>query len=83
MSFIDAITAAPADADFVGYKTIGGWAIVHRRSDGIWDTCASLNSTGYDFFISGINARGKSYWSYDSRQFICGTIEQLARDIAA
>ena len=79
MTFQSATKAAPDDAEFVGYKNIGGWVILQRRSDGAWDTCANLNSIGYDFFIAGINARGKSYWSHESRQFLTGTIEQLAR----
>lgn len=79
MSFIEAIAAAPADADFVGYKQAGGWVIIQRRSDGIWHTCAQTDSVGYDLILSGISARGKSYWSHESQQFICGTIEQVAR----
>lgn len=85
MTFQSATKAAPADADFVGYKNIGGWVILQRRSDGAWDTCANLNSVGYDLIVSGISARGKSYWSHESQMFMCGTIEQLARheEIAA
>lgn len=79
MAFIEVIAAAPADADFVGYKQAGGWVIIQRRSDGIWHTCAQTDSVGYDLILSGISARGKSYWSYESQQFICGTIEQVAR----
>jgi hypothetical protein len=83
MTFQSAIAAAPADADFVGFKNIGGWVIIQRRSDGAWDTCANLNSIGYDFFITGLSARHKSYWSHESQQFICGTVEQMVREIAA
>jgi hypothetical protein len=79
MTFQSAIAEAPKDADFVGYKNIGGWVIIQRRSDGAWDTCANLNNVGYDLFVSGVNARGKSYWSYESRMFMTGTVEQLSR----
>jgi hypothetical protein len=83
MTFKSATSSAPADADFVGYKNIVGWVIIQRRSDGAWDTCANLNNIGYDIFIAGISARGKSYWSYESQQFMCGTAEQMVREIAA
>lgn len=77
MSFKQATTEAPASADFVAYQQIGGWVIVQRRSDGIWDVCANTNSVGYDFFVAGVSARKQSLWSYESRQFICGTLDQL------
>jgi len=83
MTFQSAIAAAPADADFVGFKNIGGWVIIQRRSDGAWDTTANTNNVGYDLIISGISARGKSYWSYESQQFMCGTVEQMVREIEA
>ena len=83
MTFLSAIAAAPADADFVGYKNIGGWVILQRRSDGAWDTCANTNNIGYDLIIKGISERGKSFWSHESQQFMCGSVEQLVREIAA
>lgn len=82
MSFINAIAAAPANADFVAYKQIGGWVIVQRRSDGIWDVCANTNSVGYDVFVAGVAARRMSLWSYESRMFICGDVGQLDREEA-
>lgn len=79
MSFIDAISTAPADADFVAYKAIGGWVIIQRRSDGIWDTCAQTNSSGYAIFVAGVVARSMSLWSHESKQFITGTVDQIMR----
>lgn len=76
-AFTDAINAAPADADFVGFPTIGGWVVAARRSDGIWDTCANLTTHGYAIFVAGVAANKLSFWSYESRQFICGTVDQL------
>lgn len=79
MSFKQATTEAPADADFVAFANIGGWVIVQRRSDGIWDVCANTNGVGYGLFALGISAQRKSLWSLDSRQFVVGTVEQLKR----
>jgi len=79
MTFQSATKAAPADADFVSYKNMGGWVIIQRRSDGAWDTCANLSTAGYGLMVSGISAQDRALWSYVSRQFITGNIEQLAR----
>lgn len=84
MSFQSAIAIAPADADFISYlSSPNGWVIAERRSDGIWDTCANLTSSGYVFFCAGVDSQRKALWSYESRQFITGTIEQLTRLIDA
>ena len=77
MSFKQATAEAPASADFVAYQQIGGWVIIQRRSDGIFDVCANTNSIGYDFFVAGVSARKQSLWSLESRQFICGNVSQL------
>lgn len=82
MTFKSAIESAPADADFVGYKNIGGWVILQRRSDGIWDVCANTNASGYDLIVAGISGHHKSYWSHDTQEFMCGTVEQMVREIA-
>ena len=79
MTFQSATKTAPADADFVSYKNMGGWVIIQRRSDGAWDTVANLSTVGYGLMVSGISAQDKSLWSYVSHQFITGTIEQLSR----
>ncbi len=83
MTFKSATTSAPADADFVGFKNIGGWVIVQRRSDGAWDTTANTNGVGYDMFVAGVSASRKSFWSYETQQFMCGTFEQMIREMAA
>ena len=83
MSFKQAIAEAPASADFIAYKQIGGWVIIQRRSDGIFDVCANTNSIGYDFFVAGVSARKQSLWSLESRQFICGTVDQLVNQSEA
>lgn len=79
MSFKQATTEAPADADFIGYKDLGGYVIIQRRSDGIFDVCANVNSIGYSIFIAGVSANKWSFWSHDSQQFITGNVEQLTR----
>lgn len=76
-TFTDAINAAPAEADFVAFQNIGGWIVATRRSDGIWDTCANLTTHGYAIFVAGVAANKLSFWSYESRQFICGDVGQL------
>ena len=82
MSFIDAIKASPLEVDFVSYKNIGGWVVIYRRSDGIWDTCANLTSDGYNVFVAGVASQRRSLWSYESRTFICGDVGQLDREEA-
>lgn len=77
MSFKQAIAEAPAEADFIGYQQIGGWVIAARNSDGVWDVCANTNTHGYAIFVAGVAANKQSFWSYESRMFICGTVEQL------
>jgi len=79
MTFQSAIAQAPADAEFVGYKNIGGWVIIQRRSDGVWDTCANLNGLGCDIFIAGLSERKRSFWCYETKRFVTGNIEQLDR----
>ena len=81
--FINVIAAAPADADFVVYKQIGGLVILRRDADGIWDVCANMGNIAYPIFVAGVSARGLSLWSYESGQFVCGNVEQLAREVAA
>lgn len=80
MSFTQATAAAPADADFISYRGGHVWNVVQRRSDGIWSTCANVTPEGYSLIVSGIHAQGASLWSYESRQFITGTFEQLSRE---
>jgi len=78
MKFQDATAAAPKDADFIAYQqSKHEWVIIHRRSDGTLVTCANTDSTGYGIFAAGVNATRRSLWSYTSRIFICGTVEQM------
>lgn len=79
MVFKSAVAQAPADAEFVGYKNIGGWVIIQRGSDGVWDTCANLNGLGYFIFIAGLSQLKQSFWCYETQRFITGNIEQLDR----
>lgn len=81
MSFINAIAAAPEGVDFISYKAIGGWIIV-RRLVNEHRTIAQLDELAYPIFVSGVNARRMSLWSYESRTFICGDVGQLDREEA-
>lgn len=85
MSFQDATRAAPADADFIAYKsaTRGVRTIIGRRSDGIFTTIATVDDQAYAFLLLGISRCHKSLWDYDARQFDAGTVGQLAPDARA
>jgi len=78
MTFSQATKSAPEGADFIAYQTLAGnWTILLRRSDGIWDSTASVHSTGYDLIVAGISARRQSLWNAERAEFECGTVAQM------
>jgi len=81
MSYLEATKTAPADADFVAYRNLGlGWSIAQRLPDGAFDTAAALTPPALSIFISGVSARRRSLWNYETKQFECGDLSQLTRE---
>lgn len=78
--FNDATTTAPADADFVIYASAGGYTLLARDPSGAWDVAAGLTKLGLPLISGAIYGTHKSLWSYDSRKFLVGSVEQLDRE---
>lgn len=74
--FEDAInTAINLGADYVSYLHFATRKVVEVGSREITATCSAA---GYDLIAAGISASGKSLLDYESGEFVCGTVAQLA-----
>jgi hypothetical protein len=79
MTYLEAISNAPADADYIVYRDGLDYVFLKRHADGEIHVIAEVHLAAYGLIFDGIAARHQSLWDADSRTFDVGTPAQLQR----
>ena len=83
MTYLEAISNAPRDADYIVYRDGRNYVFLKRHADGEIHDVATVSRAAYGLIIDGIASRHKelgfSLWDADERTFDVGTPAQLQR----